>query len=1245
MAPFFFTILLTFLLGSSICQIKNTSIHTRDRQRNLGGVSKPLRVDPLYELTAPIGYSFHKVLPSSNLNTNAIIAASGDNYKLIQADPQSKITYSQEFGSIVPQIFSSNHYNSHFILNIPEATSTIDLLLVPPSARPLSLLFKIIYIVKGNYMYGVENSGLPSIWNIKKPAKRIRSLKGFDVALLDDSCTFLTFADAFFCNYQNTTTRYVTLPVVETRFPSLDYFNFRADRPFEYKDNHTIGCHGDPTNIYCEIFEPMTNSSSLFTLKNAYPLPFVNGYKYTVLPIAELDIIVASLKNKTLSFYDIGDLDTRGNLLYSYSTPTLEEFYKPVFSNSSFVLSVQTNLNKLRNFQIQPRFSIPNCKYYYYAVSQCYKCLSGFKLDSSSKQCFKIVSLDVFVTTTILGMYLEPDQWKITPIKKLGKSVSEWELKVNFDNKTAEDQFYDDFEIKKNLAIKSYEYPKLYNYLHLSSKKFPNKIKIYGNYLQTIDFSVIGLRLRDSPKNGEINIVRPVSSRIQLKNRNLQTDGFSKQITINPVIHPKQNIYYFPLNMKIIFLFARILQIILIIFLFLTPLLPKLSSIPRSTWIIRVIIIFQILSFLSLIPVYCYRKFDEYMILARSYFEAGIFGLRSTSLEGYFPSIKIDSDPEGIFGKVYDQKMEISYTMIQNFEIIIYSIFVLCSGISSLFNSSQLFSSWRLITCYVTFVSNLIFSGLNFYYALFFINVNPWIKLYALSGILFSGIQILDLILSFNSPTFQDGSFLRALYPQNLSCFKVFSYYNFQDEQDLNKKLVPLKFIVLTSWIKWGLLSIIIVMTIKSPLYCSIALEIWALVNFYFTLSQFSICAFTLKFQLLLKFIWDILFIIFGIILLCFTIDPMYKFLNFSNKEFLVNLIFLVYNFLWITALIEGVYLLFSTICRYLVFTRNNKDYAYIVKEWSIQEDNGSLMEAGFMETKKEKALRERVKRMNPYDFWIFVRSNIGQSEANRTIYYQATQESDSRGPTRLRYGLKVPSELQSQNSRMMKLEQANQLQHPTFKRNLDADEVLDIETVRGVKVPYKNQAGKFVGPNYQDPNDYLHAIEHDLDQKINHPMESIARYTQASSHMGDAIDPLNRFKSSDDADSRKLQDIQEEELESISEQGLIVSSNLLETGTKMKVIREKNQKLMEEIISPQKELELKPPLNEVTPQIIPKQIIKSMVSEQIPQSMMISSDPHSVVVSDKIHKMKPHFMTDVGSKMEGNQISSPKEK
>ena len=54
------------------------------------------------------------------------------------------------------------------------------------------------------------------------------------------------------------------------------------------------------------------------------------------------------------------------------------------------------------------------------------------------------------------------------------------------------------------------------------------------------------------------------------------------------------------------------------------------------------------------------------------------------------------------------------------------------------------------------------------------------------------------------------------------------------------------------------------------------------------------------------------------------------------------------------------------------------------------------------MESEKEKEIREHVKRLNPYDFWVFVRSNIHDSkleDSGRSQYYQESEVGKKRFP------------------------------------------------------------------------------------------------------------------------------------------------------------------------------------------------------------------------------------------------------
>ena len=82
----------------------------------------------------------------------------------------------------------------------------------------------------------------------------------------------------------------------------------------------------------------------------------------------------------------------------------------------------------------------------------------------------------------------------------------------------------------------------------------------------------------------------------------------------------------------------------------------------------------------------------------------------------------------------------------------------------------------------------------------------------------------------------------------------------------------------------------------------------------------------------------------------------------------------------WVTEIFHGIYLLAEMMVRTSSLSLTTEDMKYVVGGESIV-DSKDMMEADFIESEKEKKIREEVTRLNPYDFWAFVRSNIHDSK------------------------------------------------------------------------------------------------------------------------------------------------------------------------------------------------------------------------------------------------------------------------
>ena len=198
---------------------------------------------------------------------------------------------------------------------------------------------------------------------------RVRYVTKYAGELDQKRCSYISFTNSITCKIGENS-KFLELPIDKDE-AKISYFNFKASKFQEYRNNTIVGCHGDARNVYCEFFDPFSNSSSLFTIEGIKPLLFLGGYDDSIIPISDAQVVSVSLTNNTIRFYD---LENSGKYLGSYPPAPLKpafSFYRPVFSSSSFQLSWQTNLNSLVMLKIEPRFSIQNCQFHIFSQGKC----------------------------------------------------------------------------------------------------------------------------------------------------------------------------------------------------------------------------------------------------------------------------------------------------------------------------------------------------------------------------------------------------------------------------------------------------------------------------------------------------------------------------------------------------------------------------------------------------------------------------------------------------------------------------------------------------------------------------------------------------------------------------------------------------------------------------------------------------------------------------------------------------------
>ena len=458
----------------------------------------------------------------------------------------SKPSFSKKFETL-PKIFSAPYFTQRYV-TVASGTSFIytakqgDDTGMPSAplavqTNPTLINFSEVFLVFGNYIYGLDSAKNGLIWDLQGQ-KMVRN-STFKQELFMEKCGFIYFLRSFLCSMEDPEIptqgrKYLKMPLGQDRV-EIEFLEFDAKKPYPYRNRTILGCFADPNNLYCQFFDPSDNSSSTITINNIHPFMYLKGFESSFLPISELQMVSVSLNNRSINFYD---LENAGQFLATFDVSNgASNPIRPVFSNVSFQMAWQVDMNSLVVFKLAPRYSVVGCLFYDYSADLCISCAKGYTLQSLSKQspisrgyrdqkCVKNIKIPQIGNSTRLGLILPNTKWRIQKLDYL--TNLQLRIKVDFGNLTAEKWFYEDFKMTENLIISSYDVESVQDYCEFRLLPSPASLLVNVTFKKDSPRMDLNIMVLDSPRNGEVNgeksRVASNQSRLLLADRRLKKD-------------------------------------------------------------------------------------------------------------------------------------------------------------------------------------------------------------------------------------------------------------------------------------------------------------------------------------------------------------------------------------------------------------------------------------------------------------------------------------------------------------------------------------------------------------------------------------------------------------------------------------------------------------------------------------------------------------------------------------------------
>ena len=1034
--------------------------------------SRALKVYHIMDYTLDPGYSFVKIFPSAPNSANPLIT-NGRGYKLISATSSTTSQNSKKNFEIryrtQPTLFPIHYFNSQFIQVYNSKTTTFDLDEWDPDdpnsqQHDYLIKFSRIDIVVGNYIYGLDSAGKGVIWdNLVKTRIRNSSFTG---RLDGDSCGFINFMRAFVCkiNY----TEYLEMPLEQDLVKKV-YYNFQGSRPFSYQNRTILGCYADPSNVYCQFYNPRDNSSATFSLTDIHPFYYLESFKHSYLPIPELQILAVSLVNKTVQFFD---LENSGKLLSSYIHGSNSNLIRPVFSNSSFHLSWQVDMNSMVVLKIPPRFNISGCPFYDYSWGRCVSCADGYKLSKTGAGCIRHLGNATSVELPKIGVVLPRKKWKIE--KKDIFTCLKLVVKVDFGSFERERRFYEDFMVARNLIVSSDGLVDPYQFLEFRPVGSGNQgsLTLLVSFKRSMPRAEVEFALRDTPRNGNLNLdkdelnlthrVPPVSENglreasdlrrgrgIVLKNgfllkildfnnpKNLFKNHPELQespknsfptpqrahpylpdlVTIpkKPKKKPLPKGPKIPKTHKItlpavivseytltklsytFFYISRLLQILLCALLLIRPFSKTFKKVKRSLWLFNTVLLFQALSLFPYISVYYYRWFDQF-----------IKGILEIFLRGYFELWDIHASPELSrakymvnMGKISEYDIDFTIINKMSVEAVVYGVLWVGSLLLALFRKGEVVSALRETVALSVMLPVVIYSSMSVNSFLFGGKKAGIYTLNSIASSSFCLLVIFDVLASFGAISYRDHSFRANLFPKQVCSYFVFSKVVFRSMEEVKNKFRGSRFYSIVGLCRWPIFGVLVGFFSSSQFWLSFLLLTWALAYFWVEFWMLTMQLFDQKIYALLGLLKELLLASFAVLTFLAALDYQNGIFGLWEIDIISFLLMTSYVLIWVVEFVNSLYILLEVVSRCSFWQMSEKTSKYLIDIDSTLDMRN--LNTDFKETDEEKLMRQKVKLMDPYDFWVFVRSRPSNAPSKRSksdcssIYVQTTQRSGVR--------------------------------------------------------------------------------------------------------------------------------------------------------------------------------------------------------------------------------------------------------
>ena len=943
----------------------------------------PFKFQHILDYSIPEGNSIIQVLPAANKQATLVISPGGT-FTFLQA--KTNQTSLNITSNRLPDVFAVNYFDEKFVYSENSISKILDLGASNPSLNGNNRMlidFRKIYLTFGNYMYGIDTSGKGIIWDIQKK-KKIRN-STFTGNLDQKDCGFINFMQAFLCHTNST--EYTMMPLEEDTIKTVNY-NAVINRPFSYKNQTILGCDADSNNVYCRFLDPSSNSSSVFSIENIYPYPFVGDFKESVLPVPELQMVSVSLVNKTINFYD---LDNGGEYLGQYKGET-SGFFRPSFSNFTNLMTWQMSMTKVVILEFDKRYEVEGCAQYDYTWNKCAYCIEGYILNPENSGCIKLTPSNPKKPEEKNSIFLPLDTWNLEENNRLTNNL--WfDLRVDFNgNRTAETYFYEDYDQEKNLIYYSTEegIDGIQKYFDFTSVTHSDHIKIKVTFKKSMVTLDLRIRLKDSLRNGNLNSKIHLNSEIE-NSGSLQTNFLIEQsdptvrdLRLNTVMKPieavdKINFYFFYV--------CRAIEILITVFLLVRPLIHKMQESTQTLWLFQVVLLFQILAFFSLISIYFFRWFDYLLAGVTEVFLPGMLHITDFSIEG---EPYINKTEQIYLGKVTEYQANFAVTNKCVIEITVYWVLLSLSLVFSILNIGAKLSALRQTVGICILVPVSVFIGFNLEsYSKKdknsnFESVNIWVGLATWLAINF------DILFSFSSSKYEEESIEANFFPKENSSFYIFGSFIFQKKGDIIDKVVPVKIASFLNMFKWQLFIALLVFSYLNMVVYSIFFMIWAFSFLTIDILLAVFKSFHNTIYSITRISISMLLSIFSLLMLLCSLEYKNQDFSFFGVRLLTIGLCLTYLFLWFFGCLYALYILTDFVLETSCWKTKETDKGYIVNDEELAKKNQEVeIQDNFKEDSELRLLRQKVKQMTPYNFWMFMRSQASIVSQN-SQYYQA---------------------------------------------------------------------------------------------------------------------------------------------------------------------------------------------------------------------------------------------------------------